>query len=212
MKSLLLLLSLGVITMLGIVNPAKASHDLIFSEYVEGSSNNKALEIYNTTGVVIVLDNYEIQIYNNGNAGPPNSTVALTGNLPGGSAYVITHTSAAAALLALADATANLSFNGDDALVLRLAGGGAIADVIGQVGFDPGSQWGAGDASTQNNTIRRKPTVCEGDIDPTDAYDPAPEWDGFAVDTFSGLGQHASTCGPVQTLDSSWGKVKSFYR
>ena len=27
-----------------------ASNDLFFSEYVEGSSNNKALEIYNGTG------------------------------------------------------------------------------------------------------------------------------------------------------------------
>jgi predicted extracellular nuclease len=29
--------------------------DLFFSEYVEGSSNNKALEIYNSTGAAIDL-------------------------------------------------------------------------------------------------------------------------------------------------------------
>ena len=32
-----------------------ASNDLFFSEYVEGSSNNKALEIYNGTGAPIDL-------------------------------------------------------------------------------------------------------------------------------------------------------------
>ncbi len=39
---------------------ASAHADLIFSEYVEGSSNNKALEIYNTTEESIELSNYRI--------------------------------------------------------------------------------------------------------------------------------------------------------
>ncbi|MHC4177143.1 MAG: endonuclease/exonuclease/phosphatase family protein, partial [Planctomycetota bacterium] len=73
-------------------------------------------------------------------------------------------------------------------------------DAIGQVGFDPGSEWGAGDTSTQNNTIRRKDTVCQGDTDETDAFDPAVEWDGFLQNTFDGLGSHSVTCGTASEL------------
>ncbi|MEJ2685353.1 MAG: hypothetical protein P8Z71_13285, partial [Candidatus Sulfobium sp.] len=47
-------------------------------------------------------------------------------------------------------------------------------DVFGQVGFDPGSQWGP--PNTQNNTLRRNPDVCQGDTDETDTFDPSLEW------------------------------------
>ena len=41
--------------------------DLFFSEYVEGGSNRKALEIFNPTSNVVSLDNYRIAQSNNGN-------------------------------------------------------------------------------------------------------------------------------------------------
>ena len=46
-------------------------------------------------------------------------------------------------------------------------------DSIGQVGVDPGTEWGTGLTSTADNTLRRKATVEAGDTDPTDAFDPA---------------------------------------
>ena len=40
-------------------------------------------------------------------------------------------------------------------------------------------------ASTADNTLRRKaPTICTGDTDGSNAFDPALEWDGFAEVTF----------------------------
>lgn len=71
-------------------------------------------------------------------------------------------------------------------------------DVFGQVGFDPGSQWGPPD--TQNNTLRRKPDVCQGDTDETDAFDPSLEWDGFGNNNFDDLGVHSVSCGPTNDL------------
>ena len=50
---------------------------LFFSEYVEGWSNNKALEIYNPTGEEIDLSSYSISRYANGGTNP--STTQLTG-------------------------------------------------------------------------------------------------------------------------------------
>ena len=85
-------------------------------------------------------------------------------------------------------------------------------DAFGQIGFDPGAEWGTGLQSTADNTIRRKPDVCDGDLNGTNVFDPTIEWDGFATDTFGGLGTHADACGPAPSAPSSWGSVMSLYR
>ena len=48
--------------------------------------------------------------------------------------------------------------------------GTAILDVIGQVGFDPVTEWGSGLGSTADNTLRRKATVTQGDTNPSDSF------------------------------------------
>ena len=63
-----------------------------------------------------------------------------------------------------------------------------VIDSIGQVGNDPGTEWGTGLTSTADNTLRRKASIEAGDGLATDAFDPATEWLGFATDTFDGLG------------------------
>jgi predicted extracellular nuclease len=88
---------------------------------------------------------------------------------------------------------------------------GAVIDVIGQVGVDPGSEWKSGGVSTKDNTIRRKAEVCEGDADGTDAFDPSIEWDGYPKDTFDGLGSHSVDCGTAPGLFiSEYGEGSSF--
>ena len=71
---------------------------------------------------------------------------------------------------------------------MALTHSGVAIDIIGQIGFDPGTEWGTGLTSTRDNTLRRKSTVATGDTDGTDPFDPSVEWDGFATDTFDGLG------------------------
>jgi hypothetical protein len=167
-----------------------ASSDLYFSEYVEGSSNNKALEIFNDTGspVDLAAGSYSVQMFFNGSS-TAGLTIALTGTVADGDVFVLAQSSADPAILAVADQTQGSGwFNGDDAVVLRK--GTTMLDAIGQIGFDPGSQWGSGLASTQDNTLRRKASVTAGDPDGSNAFDPSVEWDGFATDTFSALGEH----------------------
>src|SRR5688572_17868920 len=50
------------------LNSPGAATDLFFSEYIEGSSNNKAIEIYNGTGapVDLLTGNYVLQVHFNG--------------------------------------------------------------------------------------------------------------------------------------------------
>ena len=172
-----------------------ATSDLLISEMIEGSSNNKAVEIYNGTGAAIDLaaGGYNVQMYFNG-AATSSQTIALTGTVADGGTHVLAHGASVATILAKANQTNSGSwYNGDDAIVLRK--GTTVLDVVGQIGFDPGTQWGAGNASTADNTIRRKAAVCTGDAVGSDAFDPAGEWDGYANDTFDGLGTHTASCG-----------------
>ena len=177
---------------------------VILSEYVEGTSNNKALEIYNGTASAISLaaDQYVLMLYNNG-SNTPTYTIALTGTVASGDAYVIVNSAGAEpALLALADELGTLFYNGDDAVVLRSGGtNGPVVDSMGQVGFDPGEYWGTTNNKMKDMTLRRKASVVQGDTNPGDAYTPETEWDAFPVDTFTDLGLHTMNCtsGPADT-------------
>lgn len=166
--------------------------ELLFSEYIEGSGNNKALELYNPTPSAINLDGYQVAIYSNG-AAQPSGSVDLHGTLEADTVYVITSSQADPALLERADTTSAVAnFNGNDALVLFHSG--QIIDSIGQVGVDPGTAWGAAPFSTQDYTLRRKFEVRGGRTQAGSPFDPATEWDAHPTDTFDGLFGHLNDC------------------
>ena len=91
--------------------------DLFFSEYIEGSSYNKALEIFNGTGQTVDLSDYKVILFTNGSP-TPSQTLALSGFLAHQEVYVLAHGSSNQAILAVADITNNsvCNFSGDDAL------------------------------------------------------------------------------------------------
>lgn len=160
------------------------STDLFISEYIEGSSYNKAIEIYNGTGAAVDLSSYTLRVYNNG-ATAPSSTIALSGTLAAGDVYVVAHSSASAAILAEANLThGNLDFNGND--VVALAKSGVNIDVVGTIGS---SAYFAKDV-----TKVRKSSVTDG----VTTYDTA-EWDNNANDTTSFLGAHTMDGGVAGT-------------
>ncbi len=64
MKKLFLVLGLCIS---GIALWAQDCSDLFFSEYVEGSGNNKGMEIYNPTDKIVTLSSYYVARYSNGN-------------------------------------------------------------------------------------------------------------------------------------------------
>ncbi len=162
---------------------------LLITEYVEGSSNNKAIELTNVGNAPADLDalGAAVSVYFNGNTSA-GAVVNLSGVIAPGEQFVLADNNAAGAVLAVADQiTSSSLWNGDDAVVLTV--NGDVADSLGQVGTDPGSYWGTtSTVKTQNQTLRRDASVTAGDTDPSDAFDPADEWIEFAQDDFSGLG------------------------
>jgi predicted extracellular nuclease len=195
-RSLLVVSSLLVLAV-----PGLAQTDLLISEYVEGTSNNKALELYNPTAAAIDLNlgGYSVQIFSNGNT-TASSTISLQGVVAAGGRFVLANSSAVLGVTPN-QTSGSVNFNGDDAVTLRK--GTTVIDSLGQIGFDPGTEWGSGVVSTADNTLRRKSSVCTGDTNPNDVFTPSTQWDGFATDTFSGLGSHTASCGSGGTTTCS---------
>lgn len=178
--------------------PPSPTGDLFFSEYVEGSSNNKYLEIFNGGSVPASLSDYQVRLFANGSA-TATQTQTL-GALPGGPAtlapgatLVLRNTSAALALPAgVSSFTSGVTaFSGDDALAIWRISTSAYVDIFGVIGSDPGSAWTDGSVTTLNATLRRKASVTAGvTANPATFATLASEWTAFGIDTVSGLGSH----------------------
>jgi hypothetical protein len=188
----------ALLALTGLAPLPAAQGAVFFSEYVEGSGSNKALEIYNGGASPADLAGFEVRVFANGSP-TATGTLSLTGHaLAARGTLVIAHPSAATALLAVADLTSGvLNFNGDDAI--GLFRDGAPQDGIGQAGLDPGTAWVSGAVSTLDQSLRRLPSVTQGDALLTDPFDPALEWATDGKDVFSDLGQHTATPVPTPT-------------
>ena len=176
--------------------------DVFFSEYIEGSSNNKALEIYNAGETAINLAGLEIWRISNGGDWVEGATnaVALEGTLEAGDVFVVCNSSANAEIQAVSDliGTSATYFNGDDAV--GLAYNGILIDAIGTEGDDPGSGWDVAGVTnaTANHTLVRKSTITSGNTDwvasaGTDLIDS--EWTVYDQDTSDDLGTHTVSSG-----------------
>ena len=197
---------------------AQDCSELFFSEYVEGWSQNKAIEVYNPTSASIDLSDYQVERYSNGTTNSSAGGItALTGTLASGDAFVLTsgETDSAstfgyidAILFNMGDMAEPLGsyptpmhMNGNDAMVLTK--NGVIIDVIGRVGEDPASGAWTDDAAsgftmgswwTAQHTLIRKNTVLYGDDNGLDLFNPSLEWDSLVVGSWNNLGTHTCDC------------------
>jgi plastocyanin/DNA/RNA endonuclease YhcR with UshA esterase domain len=176
--------------MIGSITVTAPCADLFFSEYLEGSSNNKALEIYNPTNSPINLSTYSVKAYNNGGLTVSNSLTLPNKTIAAHDVYVIANPSAIAAILGVSDTTSTVTFfNGDDAVVLFK--GTDTLDIIGKVGNDPGTNWTVGTGATSEFTLVRKAPVNKGQRNWVIG---ATEWNVYPQNTATYLGSHTSNC------------------
>lgn len=165
---------------------------LFISEYIEGSSNNKFIEIYNPTNLEITLtNNYFIQIYANGNNSP--STINLVGTIEPFGVFVISHDLASLGITANQESS-TLFFSGNDAVAL--ANSTNIIDLIGVIGenIDFAAYTGL---KRKNN--RKNPALVYNVLD----------WDVLVGDDVSNLGYHFGDCGfvCVSSKTTTWNGV-----
>lgn len=152
------------------------AEDLFISEYIEGSSFNKAIEIYNGTGSAVDLSSYQVELYSNG-ASSASQTLSLSGTLENDDVLVLAHTSAEQAILDHADVVNGsiINFNGDDAFALKKDE--AIIDMLGEIGVR--------DNFAADVTLVRDASITA----PAETYEQS-QWNDYASNTFAYLGSH----------------------
>ncbi len=180
-------------------------NNLFFSEYLEGISNNKAIEIYNPSSSTVNLNNYVIYRYNNG-ATIPSDSLFPQGTLAAGAVWVAGNPSAIPGILSVSDTLHTITFyNGDDAMTLFQISPRVQLDAIGIVGNDPGTNWPVGTGATSEFTLVRMVGVQQGNNNWAVG---ATEWDVYPQNTVSFLGSHSMTScvppvAPVITFSTS---------
>lgn len=173
--------------------------ELLFSEYIEGSGNNKALEIANNTGSSVSLSAYTVKKQTNG-AGAWSTGLALSGTLATGSKFVIVNSSMSSSCFATSSANISttateLTFNGNDAV--GLFKNGVLIDIIGT--FNGGTANFAADV-----TLRRKSTVNS----PSATFNLSSQWDSFSADTCSNLGAKRANIASIEAEEATFSDLK----
>ncbi len=170
---------------------------LFFSEYIEETGSNKALEVYNPTPLAIDLSNYSIRMYADGSLSP-SEILQCNGIILPYDVFVVVSSGNGIdptdpIILAQGDTLhPSASFSANDAIELVHAN--EVIDVIGIVGENPGQfGWTFGNASTSNQVLVRRPEVTAPNID----WDVVSgQWIAYDFQDFSHIGWHeAADCG-----------------
>ncbi|MFW1843443.1 ExeM/NucH family extracellular endonuclease [Acinetobacter pittii] len=177
-----------------------AQAQLMFSQYVDGSSNRKGLEIYNPDGTTVNLADYEIQQFNNGGTAK-TATFRLQGSLTSKQKFLVGRSELQAELGSKVNQVAALSFNGDDAVVLVYKG--TPVDRFGRIGERPEAGWGTAVSSLGNSFKRNETENPALSIDATATFDLDRSWSAWTNrNDFSNL-SGSITQPPVETVSCS---------
>ncbi|MDW8272766.1 MAG: lamin tail domain-containing protein [Chitinophagales bacterium] len=128
---------------------------IFISEYVEGTGNNKALEIYNPSNAPVNLADYELIRFNNGETAiQPVYTLDLIGTVAPKKVIVYVKDTAEGMVwndfkkradyflgqsCAPNSTNRTFCFNGNDALIIRHKTTKVVVDGFGYIGDDPGN-------------------------------------------------------------------------
>ena len=181
--------------------------DLFISEYAEGSSNNKYLEIANFTGATVDLAGYALPSVSNAPSTDGEyeywnpDIFGANATIADGDVWVVCHPDSDATIIERCDSEHTYMSNGDDGykLVKGTEESYTVVDTLGDFMGDPGSGWDiCGVASgTQDHTLVKKEGK-EGNADwnasrGTTADDCdwiVAEKDAFMLTDWDGLGSH----------------------
>ena len=173
---------------------------VIISEYVEGTSNNKYLEIANISENEVDLAAYTLIRYTDGDEARATE-YQLSGTLASGAVKVYANNQAKLTLpenvVAETSTSVVFTFNGNDPIALTC--NGERVDLLGVLGSN--EMWG------ENLTLRRKASVTA----PSVTYN-VDEWDILDVDDVSNLGALTpAEAEPVEPVEITITSVSGTY-
>lgn len=186
---------------------------VIISQYYEGSSNNKWIEITNLGALSVDLSSPQLYLclFSNAAADAPSgisssSNIALSGNLASGESILFQHSSAILPSYASGSPTGACNFNGDDLIIISTSTGTDSwtnrIDVIGN-----GDTWG------ENTSFYRISAVSDANSTYTSS-----EWtevsnttvDNASTSDTEYLGTHVYSSSPSPTITVSVSSLTSF--
>ncbi|MEL6633378.1 MAG: esterase-like activity of phytase family protein [Bacteroidota bacterium] len=149
------------------------TNTIFFSEWGEGSSDNKYIEIYNGTGNTINLEDFLLVNCGNSCAVPgefefDNSPLFAGRTLEHGEVFVIAHPNAQPDILSQADTTFQFLSNGNDYWAILNASDSSVVDQVGDIltsGLPSGWDVAGVPTATANSTLIRKHYILEGSND-----------------------------------------------
>ncbi len=184
---------------------------VFISEYIEGSSNNKAIEIYNGEATAMDMSDFSVKLFANGAASATNTWTG-SGMLESGDTYILYNSLSGTTITEKGNETpAVTAYNGDDAIGLYY--NDYLIDVVGVIGVDPGTGWDVAgiNRGTLDHTIVRKPTITTGNTNWTTSAGTGyadSEWRVFDQDHFFNLGVFGT--GWTGATDNDWATLTNW--
>ena len=158
------------------LDQSTTTNELFISEYIEGSSNNKAIEIANFSGETINLNSYSLA--RNINSGTSwGEMLQLEGQITNGDVHVVSRGNADEEILNNSDQLSSadaISFNGDDPV--GLFKNNNLIDIFGYFN---------GENNYSNSTYVRSESI----VNPNINFD-IEEWIFYPNNTFEFIGFH----------------------
>jgi endonuclease YncB( thermonuclease family) len=172
------------------------NEQFIISKYLEGSGNNRALELFNASDETIDLELYGVALYLNGDESPTRR-IDLDGTLEPGDTIVIVHGDAEPELKAKADLISNdLVHDGNDTIAITYRDDYSV-DILGTIGFQF--------YYLSNQTLVRKPDIIDSKL----VYNNL-DWDVYALDNHEMFGEHPVDFPAGFTFDESFLELDYF--
>jgi subtilisin family serine protease len=182
-----------VLDVLALNHPDENHKSLFFSEYIDGSEHNKALEIFNPYSYDIDLSGFCVRLGEGENVW--GDSLNLNGVLESNQTLVIYHPEASIEIQTLGDVASEVCFfNGDDSIGLFYEN--QLIDTIGNNLDISENGWGVAGIlnATVNHTLVRKNSIFKGNTnweEQSGNYLEDSEWIIYDLDTFDYLGIHS---------------------
>lgn len=177
---------------------APAATELYISEYYEGTSNNKVLEITNPTLSAISLSGYSIKKQSNG-SGAWSFELALSGTINPKSTFLLKNSLtslSSCTFTAQSVVSAPIDFNGDDPVALFK--NGTLIDVVGTFN---GTTNFAKDTDLRRNVIIPNPVYTPSEWDVLAITTTVPNCDNLGIaNPASALGVKDTTLNPTDVV------------
>lgn len=187
MKKQITLIALSILLLPGLSSCStsnKTNSKLLISEVIEGSGNNRAVELYNMSDEEISLDEYSLNFYVGGNESPTFS-LSLEGNVINPkSTFVISHDDSDEGIKSITDfSSSKVMFVGSEQISLNK--GKKIIDLVGNIGYQS--------AFNEDITLVRKTNYFIS-RNKWEEYD----WIRYSIDNFKYLGNITNSVTPEE--------------